>query len=72
MNALFSYHYDYYEWEELVCASESENLLIDYYNRHCSRCGPLVEGEKEHDKLANEERSHYLIGAILYIQGDRE
>lgn len=63
MKGLFFNNYDYYEWHNLVCVSNSEEALINY---HKGRKEPLLSGEEQLAAKDKEER-HYVIEDIECI-----
>lgn len=55
---LFSYSYDWYEWEDLVVVSDSVYKLKDYYVKYHNGCDepPLVD-EDQHSSFKRENIS---------------
>lgn len=66
MFGLFKCSYDYYEWRDLVCVSDSVEKLKAYYGEFIDDY-LLVEDEQEHEKLKNNESSHYYIFPVQNI-----
>lgn len=62
MKGLFSYSYDYHEWEYLICVSEDEGKLIDKYH-YIDNEGihELVTCEGRHSELGDKEVYHFMI-----------
>jgi len=65
MKGLFSYSYDWYEWEYLVCVSESEGKLVERYH-NLDDAGQLVMHYQEdlHSELADKEVAHLMIKEV--------
>jgi len=65
---LFSYSYDWYEWEDLVVVSDSVDKLKDYYVKHHNGGDepPLVD-ECLHEKYAFKEYRHFMIKEVEFI-----
>lgn len=62
MKGLFSYWYDYYEMEYLICVSEDESKLIEKYNEFSNDDHyELVICERRHSELASKEVDHSMI-----------
>jgi len=64
---LFSYSYDYYEWEELECISRLRSRLEYYYHTHQESTVLIYGGEEEHIHLGNKEVSHYMIKEVKVV-----
>lgn len=67
MYGLFSYSYDHYEWENLVCVSESQKKLIDRVYETTKGDILLVHTEDTHSELADEGTFHLMIKEIEVI-----
>lgn len=67
MYGLFEYSYDYYEWENLICVSDSVDRLKEYYKDKSVLDDPLVSSDEEHDHLASCEKYHYQINRVLLV-----
>tara|TARA_A100000171_G_C2045086_1_gene102380 strand:- start:73 stop:279 length:207 start_codon:yes stop_codon:yes gene_type:complete len=65
MKGLFIYDYDHYEWEYLVCVSESEGKLVERYHS-LDDAGQLVMQYQEdlHSELADKEVAHLMIKEV--------
>ncbi|QHZ59849.1 hypothetical protein HWD03_gp118 [Alteromonas phage vB_AmeM_PT11-V22] len=65
MKGLFSYSYDHYEWEYLVCVSESEDKLVERYHSF-DDAGQLVMHYQEglHNELAGKGVAHLMIKEV--------
>lgn len=62
---LFSYTYDYYEWEELEAVSKSPDKLKDLVGKG----DVLAESEDEHDQLRGiRGKPHHFIKEVTYIK----
>lgn len=67
---LFEYSYDYYEWENLICASEDIGKLREYYENIRFKYHILIN-EKEHKIYNKRGTGHYLIKKIKVIWGKK-
>ena len=62
---LFYYHYDYHEWEDLVCVStDKAKLAKEVENDNRSDTNTLVLTETEHKTMAKIEQEHYFIRKV--------
>jgi hypothetical protein len=67
MYGLFKYSYDYYEWEDFVCASEDKSKLVKYAiikNDDDLEIIDLDENKEDHKTLSDSETSHFGIQRI--------
>lgn len=66
MKGLFSYNYDRYEWEYLICVSESEEKLVGRYHNLNNAGHQLVMHYQEdlHYDLACQEVPHLMIKEV--------
>ncbi len=68
MFGLFKNTYDYYEWHDLVCVSQTKEKLEKHYkeiepNQHEK---PILYGDEQ--KIAADcERVHYTIEPVLVV-----
>ena len=68
MYGLFNYTYDYYEWEELICVSESvEKLQAKYILIKDSIIDGLVESEEAHCDSQKMEINHCYIKKVEIV-----
>lgn len=61
MKGLFIYSYDWYEWEDLICVSNSETKLIEKFTEVAGDGQELVTCESHHSVLRDKEERHYMI-----------
>ena len=66
MKALFYRTYDWYEWDDFVVASESEEKLKNYYFENCDTDLPLIP-ESDNESYKDWEKSHYSIVEIKVV-----
>lgn len=67
MYGLFYMTYDYHEWENLVCVSDSIDKLIRYAKGKGCPITVLPDNKDEHDHYASKETAHYVISEVEAI-----
>jgi len=69
MYGLFENSYEWYEWNEFMCASEDKNKLIEYITTHLNNEYKLLEKDSSEQKAAEQkEITHYVILEIEYLE----
>jgi len=70
--ALYSYHYDYYEFQEVICASDCKLKLIDYASTILPSKFRIIdmdnpEDKDWHDNKNTNDLSHYAIEEVTLL-----